>query len=130
MKKQITLAIVTLALIVGGILTRVWAIDWPQSAFRQAQTAFNPVETILAQLPGSTGTGTQRIVFVTHGMGVQNAPLKTDDPAYVQGIAVTATDSDFTATPLGKLKIQEPLPSGSPRETRVTGLTFADIGDS
>src|SRR5438093_169841 len=51
MKKQITLGIITLALIVGGILTRVWAIDWPQSAFRQAQTAFNPVETILEPLP-------------------------------------------------------------------------------
>jgi hypothetical protein len=222
MKKTITLAIVALALVAGGILTRVWAIDWPQASFREAQTAFNPVETILEEIPdlywwskdvdvaslaakrgrawtpveldfgiqgapdpivavgrqnqlvfyrpnlprGLTagaadplsgtivfggnngaqqetgvittnpvvslipGTTPQRIIFVTHGLGVKRAPLTSDDPAYVQGVAISATDSTFTATALGKLKIQAPVTSGTPQETRITGMTFADIGDA
>src|SRR5206468_1067208 len=88
------------------------------------ETGVITTNPVVAQLPSSTGTGTQRIVFVTHGMGVQRPPLTTDDPAYVQGIAITATDSTFSATPLGKLRIQEPLPNGQLRETRVTGMTF------
>ena len=51
MKKQITLALAALALLTGGILTRSWAVSWPQSAFREWQTGFNPVETLLTPLP-------------------------------------------------------------------------------
>ena len=51
MKKKITLALAALALLTGGLLTRSWAISWPQSAFREWQTAFNPVETLLIPLP-------------------------------------------------------------------------------
>jgi hypothetical protein len=231
MKKKITFGIIALALMAGGVLTRTWAVNWPQSAFREWQTANNPIETLLEPLPDnywwsgdvdlnnlafrrgrawtpvvldagqqslpdpivvvgrqnqllfyrpnlprglqagasspvdqttitfggtngglgetgvlttnpviaespappsdvSTGQPGARLVFVTHGLGVQSTGLTTDDPAYVQAVSVTATDSTTTVTTLGKLKIQQPLPDTTARETRITGMTFADIGDA
>src|SRR5260370_1034640 len=55
MKKKITLALAALGLLTGGILTRSWAISWPQSAFREWQTAFNPVGPRLRPLAGPHG---------------------------------------------------------------------------
>ena len=56
--------------------------------------------------------------------------MNTDDPAYVQAVLVTATDASFSVAPLGKLKIQQPLSATTGRETRITGMSFADIGTS
>ena len=241
MKKQITLALAALALLTGGILTRSWAVSWPQSAFREWQTGFNPVETLLTPLPdlywwsqdvsvtdlalargrewspvaidfgiqglpdpiiavgrrnelvfyhpnlpqglsagaalpvgtvtfpGTGGAATEtgilttnpvaaispaaptsttatpaqptpgqptatsppQLLFVTYGLGLQSGgKLTADDPAYVQAVSVTSSGGSFSATPLGRLKIQQPRSGGAALETRITGMTYADIGDS
>ncbi len=227
--KKIALGITALALFAGGILSRTWAVSWPQTGYREWQTAFNPSETLLEPLPdlfwwssdvdlntlalqrgrawapvvldigqqgaadpilavgrqnqlvfyrpnlprgftaganapqagtvtfGGTNAGLDETgilttnpvfavspalqgnapnsplpgpatVFVTHGLGVKAGSLTTDDPAYVQAIQISASDAGFTVTTLGKLRIRQPLTGGTPRETRITGMTFADIG--
>jgi hypothetical protein len=231
MKKPIVLGISALVLSLGAVLSRSWAVSWPQQGFREWQTAFNGAETLLEPLPdlfwwsgdvaltnaafrrgrawspvvvdfGSQGlpdpvvvvgrqnqllfyrpnlpqglqagaanpqTGTvtfggangaltetgivttnpvvasspagpqpdpnsplppPRLVFVTHGLGPQGEGLTTDDPAYVQAIEVAATTNTFTVTQRGRLRIRKPVAGGTTQETRITGLTFADIGDA
>ena len=98
----------------------------PVIAESPASPANQPVNPLTGQPAAVTGA---RLVFVTHGLGVQNTGITTDDPAYVQAISVEATDAALTVTALGKLKIQQPLTASTSRETRITGMTFADIGD-
>src|SRR5207237_1046143 len=137
---------------------------WPQSAFREWQTGFNPVETLLTPLPDlywwSQDISVTDLALargrewspVEIDFGAQGLPdpiiavgrrnelvfyhpnlpqgLTADDPAYVQAVSVTSSGASFTATPLGRLKIQQPRSGGAALETRVTGMTYADIGDS
>jgi hypothetical protein len=234
--KKCAYALLALGLLTAGLLTRSWAISWPQAGFREWQTAFNPVETLLLPIPdlfwwssdvdvnnaaaargrvwstveidygyqglpdpvlvvgrqkqlsfyrpnlprglvagatdpigtvtfpgtgapaaetgilttnpvvaispavfssspGASGTSNSpltppRLVFVTYGLGLQSPGLTADDPAYVQAVQVTSSGTTFQASPLGRLKIQQPVSGGTPRETRITGMTFADIGDA